>query len=402
MGAAVAAHTRRTVSSSELAGFTTAPFATVIESDVLIVADRTMSWDASGYGAHAETAIQSPSTTWYLAEGSTSGDFSLFYLLQNPNASAVTATVRYLRPSPLAPIVISYDLPPRSRTTSAVDTAAPELLSTDVSGVITSTAPIIVERSMYLSRTNEPFVAGHESAGVTAASNTWFLAEGATGSFFELFVLIANPNASASTVVVDYLLPTGATLSKTYNVGANSRFTIWVDDQQFPENSGNRALANQSMSMRVRSTNNVPIIVERSMWWPQPVWYEAHNSPGTTATGTRWALAGGQIGSYNGSTWQTYALIANTSSFAGQARVTIYSETGYTETRTVELPAQSRTNVSFADLFPTSMNTRFGVVVQSVGSPTPPQIVVERSMYANTGGQLWSAGTALVATRLAP
>ena len=122
----------------------------------------------------------------------------------------------------------------------------------------------------------------------------------------------------------------------------------------------------------------------------------------TTATGTRWALAGGQTGSANGTTWLTYALIANTSPFAGQAQVTIYTETGYTETRTVSLPAQSRTNVSFADLFPASMNTRFGAVVQSVGSPTPPQIVVERSMYANTGGLLWSAGTALVATRLAP
>ena len=37
---------------------------------------------------------------------------------------------------------------------------------------------------------------GHESAGVTTPSTQWFLAEGATGDFFDLFVLIANPKAT--------------------------------------------------------------------------------------------------------------------------------------------------------------------------------------------------------------
>jgi hypothetical protein len=47
------------------------------------------------------------------------------------------------------------------------------------------------------------------------------------------------------------------------------------------------------------------------------------------------------------------------------------------------------------------VNRRFGIVVQSLGD-TPAQIVVERAMYSNAGGVLWSAGTAAVATRLAP
>ena len=40
-----------------------------------------MSWDPSGYGSHLETGVTAPSTTWYLAEGSTSGPFALFYLM---------------------------------------------------------------------------------------------------------------------------------------------------------------------------------------------------------------------------------------------------------------------------------------------------------------------------------
>lgn len=71
--------------------------------DVFVVVDRTMTW-GGGYGSHAETTLSSPSMTWYLAEGSTAGDFNLFYLLQNPNAASVQATVRYLRPGGQPPV----------------------------------------------------------------------------------------------------------------------------------------------------------------------------------------------------------------------------------------------------------------------------------------------------------
>jgi uncharacterized protein YkwD len=397
----VPAHSRLTLTNADLALLATNAFSSVIEADGLVVVDRTMTWDQTGYGAHAEVAVDAPATTWYLAEGATAGDFTLFYLLQNPNADPTTATVRYLRPSPLPPLERIYDLPPRSRTTIPVDTVAPELAETNVSGVITSTRPIIVERSMYLNRPGEPFAAGHESAGVTAMAETWFLAEGATGNFFELFVLIANPNSMTSTVTIDYLLENGTTLSKDYTVDGNSRQTIWVDEEQFP--GGAKLLASESLSMRVRSTNGVPIIVERSMWWPQNAWYEAHTSPGTTITGTRWGLAGGQTGSIGGGLpWQTYVLIANTSSVAGLAEVTVYFETGLSETQTVNLPAQSRTSVGMHDLFPSTVNARFGVVVRSIGATTPPQIVVERAMYSSVGGLLWSSGTNALATRLDP
>ena len=44
------------------------------------------------------------------------------------------------------------------------------------------------------------FEGGHESAGVNAPSTRWFLAEGATGSFFDCFVLLGNPNAAPANV----------------------------------------------------------------------------------------------------------------------------------------------------------------------------------------------------------
>ena len=43
-------------------GVEDAEFATVVESDRPVVVDRTMTWDESGYGSHAETSLAGPAT----------------------------------------------------------------------------------------------------------------------------------------------------------------------------------------------------------------------------------------------------------------------------------------------------------------------------------------------------
>ena len=395
----VPARTRRTIEAASLPGLASANFSVVLESDAFVTIDRTMSWDASGYGSHTETALVSPASTWYLAEGSTSGDFTLFYLLQNPQPTATTATVRYLRPSG-PPIEQTLTLLPTSRTTIPVDAQAGALASTDVSAVVTASAPIIVERAMYWNRPDQPFAAGHASAGVTSPALEWFLAEGATGSFFDLFILVANPNPTPAEITAEYLLPGGGVLTKSYTVPANARFTIWVDDEQLPSGSGQKPLANVAVSTTIRSTNQTPVIVERTMWWPGPettsaFWYEAHNSPGATTTARRWALAEGEVGGANQA--ETYVLIANPSASSGQASVALLFEDGTSDHRVYNLAAHSRTNVPIGNDFVTAANRRFGVVVESVGA-APVPLVVERAMYASVGGVLWSSGTNALAT----
>ncbi|MEO5823964.1 MAG: hypothetical protein ABIT71_25945 [Vicinamibacteraceae bacterium] len=402
----VPAGARRTVFVDEIAGHAPS-FATVVESSAPLISERTMSWDATEYGAHAERASPTPATSWFLAEGAT-GSFSLFYLLQNPGDAAVTATVRYLRPAPLAPIERAYTLPAHSRVTLPVNAQAPELAATDVSAAITATLPILVERAMYRSVGGQPFAAGHASAGVTATSTHWFLAEGATGDFFDLFILLANPTTTAADVEVRYLRTDGTVLTKTYAVAAESRRTIYVDGETFP--GLGQALANASVSCAITSTNAVPIVVERSMWFPGPAvtpafWAEAHNSPGTTTTATRWMLADGEAGGTRQA--QTFVLIANTSATAGRVRVTALRDLPTTPTElplpapsvTLDLPANSRTTVPMHAIAALA-ETRFGVLVESIDTAPLAQIVVERAMYWNAGGAIWAAGTNLLATPL--
>lgn len=392
--------TRVSIDPSTLAPLASAAFSTVVESDAVIAVDRVMSWDASGYGSHIETGLTAPSTTWYLAEGSTSGPFSLFYLLQNPQPVPVTATVRYLRPSGLPPIERTYALLPHSRRTIVVDGEGIDLANTDVSAVITADGAIVAERAMYYSQPGQAFAAGHASAGVTAPALEWFFAEGATGAFFDLFLLLANPGTTTATVDIEYLLPGGGSMTRSYAVPGQSRVTIWVDDEELPVGSGIKPLANTALSATVRSTNQVPIIAERTMWWPGPAltptfWYEAHNSPGATASALRWVVAGGDLA--GPAQAQTYVLIANPGSMEGRALVTLLDATRGQLIADVVLPPRSRTNVAFPSSGTFNRSGPFSWLVESTGAPPVP-IVVEHATYSSPGGVLWgSGGNALAA-----
>jgi hypothetical protein len=384
---------RLTIDVDGVASMASAAFSSLIEADVQVVADRTMTWGTGGYASHAERGVLTrTATTWYLAEGATHGTFDLFYLIQNPGPVAATVEIAYLRPAPAAPVFRSYTVAANSRQTIHIDDV-PGLAETDVSAAIRSTndVPIIVERAMYFTRPDQVFGAGHESAGVTAAQTRWFLAEGATGSFFNMFILVANPSNDAADVQFDYLLTNGQVVTRTRTIAANSRLTLNVAAEA-PE------LASANMSTVVTATNSVPIVVERAMWWPAGFsWQEAHNSPGEIVTGTRWAVAEGESGGAQGT--QTFLLIANTSTFAGSARVLLLFEDGTTAERVFSLPANSRTNVFVGGEFPAAANRRYGALIESQGG-TPAQIVVERAMYANANGITWAAGTNALATKL--
>jgi hypothetical protein len=409
----VPARSRWTVPSVSLGAVITAPFSTLIESDVPVVADRTVSWaGGAAYGSHTETAVLQPATTWYLAEGATGGGFDLYYLIQNSNAGNVTVQVTYLRPLGLPPLVKNYDVAGKSRMTIWVDdedipgNPSKPLSATDVSAkLVSSGGPIIVERAMYYSVPGSPvYGAGHESAGVPEVAGQsrleWFFAEGATGSFFDTYILLANPGTTAANVTATYLLPGGASHTKTYNVPRESRFTIRVDEEEIPAGSGIRPLQDTSVSTALLS--NVPVIAERSMWWPDGQWYEAHNTAGAQFRGTKWAIAEGEFGGPRNA--QTYLLVANDSATPANIRVTVMTPGGATiawpsANDSFVVPARSRYTVSVDSATFPNLPQRFGAVVESTNTP----IVVERANYYNVvPGQLWASGGAALASRLQP
>ena len=129
---------------------------------------------------------------------------------------------------------------------------------------------------------------------------------------------------------------------------------------------------------------------------PEGNWTEAHNSAGALVTSPRWALAEGEFGGTRAH--QTYVLLANTSPFPGNVRVTLFFEDqGEPFVTEYHVPARSRYNVDLANTI--AQGRRFSVLVEGLGA-TPPQLVVERAMYSNAGASIWAAGTNALGTPL--
>jgi len=242
---------------------------------------------------------------------------------------------------------------------------------------VTAPLPILVERAMYFTGPHGAFEEGHASTAVPSGARDWFLAEGSTGDWFETFVLISNPNASAVNATIRYLTPEGVARTETRTLPPTSRTTIRVD--------GLPGLESTDVSCSISATGN--IIVERSMYWPgvPGPWRGAHNSVGITTLRTRWGLAEGEVGGPDGAS--TYVLLANPGSTAANTTLTFYREVGAPIVVTRTVPAGSRQTVAAADIGLGSGET-FGVVVQS-----SVPIAVERSMYWNYQGALWTSGT---------
>jgi len=353
-------------------------------SAIPLAVERTMSWDSTGYGGSGSSAI-APNTTWLFAEGS-QGYFDTYLLLANDNDTDVTTSVRFLLEggSPLdGPLVV----PAHKRVT---------LYAGDIPGVInrsfgisvTSPLPITAERAMYFPHGSARlWEGGHEAAGVNRASTHWYLAEGATGPFFECFVLLSNPSAGAAHVTLVYLLQDGTTIPQVVEVPANGRMTIDVE-------TVDPRLANAAVSTVV--TSDVGIVVERSMYWPDISigWLEAHNSPGVVDPVLRWGVSDIRVGGERGD--QTFILLANPNVAPAEVQLRLLRPGAAPIARLYTLTPTSRTTVQASEL------AGPGIYSAEVQSLNYQPIVVEKALYWNSGGVLWAAGTGVVGTPLPP
>ncbi len=353
---------------------------------VPLAVERTMSWDSTGYGGSGGTAIF-PNTRWLFAEGS-QGYFDTFVLLANDNATDANVTVKFLVEGG-SPVNYPVVVPAHKRLTIYAGDI-PSIVNTSFGIDISSTQPITAERSMYFPHTGaRTFEGGHEAAGANAPSTHWFLAEGATGPFFETFVLLSNPNATAANATVTYLLPTGVTIPQSVSVPANGRLTIDVDGVD-------PRLGNTPVSTTV--TSDIGIIVERSMYWPDISigWKEAHNSVGVTDPALRWGISDGRVGGARND--QTYILLANPNTVSAEVQVRFLKAGVPPIVQTMTLGPTSRTNILANDV-PGLGAGLFSADIQVLNYQP---IVVEKAMYWDSGGEIWAAGTGVVATPLPP
>jgi Ca2+-binding RTX toxin-like protein len=383
----LAATSQLTLHVDQIPGLEGTAVSTVVTSNagLPLVVERSMFWDSSYYGSHGATAVDGPRTKWYFAEGS-QGFFSTFVLLANASAQPATVTISFLTESN-GTVVRTFNVAPTARLTVAAG-LIPEIVNRSFAMVVDSNVPIVAERAMYFG-TVRFWDGGHESAGVSEPSANWFLAEGATGPFFDTFILVANPNPTPVNVTMTFLTDQGQSIVRQFTVAANARLTVNMEIES-------PLLANAAASTTV--TASQPIVVERAMYWPGNglEWSEAHNSFGVTGTSTKWGLAEGRVGSDKA--FVTFILLANPSTTtAAQVRITYLRATGAPIVKTYTVNPTSRFNIDVNSRVPELVNESFGALIEVTNGVG---IVVERSLYNNALGQVWAAGTNALGTRL--
>lgn len=340
------------------------------------VIERTMSWSgrAGHLAAHTAKASPAPRRDWWLAEGTASW-FDTWLLVANPHPWAVSLDIDFLVDDGRV-VSRRYTAGAESRF-SLLANSVSELAGRAFAARVRAGSEVTVERAMYFGLDGALWKGGHVSPAIQAPARAWFVAEGRTGPFFDTWLLIGNPGTTAATVTLRYLTPAGEARREVRQVAASSRLTIHLDELP--------GLQDTEVSVALDST--VPIVVERSMYWPgEPrSWYEGHNSTGLTRLGTLWVLAEGEVGGPRRA--ETYILVANPGRSPVDVTLRALREGGAPLVAWRSLGAGQRLTVSAAE-FGLADGERVGFVVES-SAP----VAVERSMYWSTPQRFWSAGT---------
>jgi lysophospholipase L1-like esterase len=218
------------------------------------------------------------------------------------------------------------------------------------------------------------------AAPVAAQSyRTWYLAEGATGTFFDEDILLANPNPTAADIRITYFRPNGPPVVQTFTMAATSRKTVRVDTIA--------GLADTAVSAVVECTNGLDIVVERSMYWANGTERGGHNALGVNGTSTRWYLAEGATGFF-----EQFILISNPdTALAANVRVTYLKDDGTTIVQTHTIAPSTRFNIWVNASVPGLASAAFSTLVESTNGVG---LFVERAMYWGPG---WEGGHGAVA-----
>ena len=230
----IPAQSRVTIHVDQLAGLENASASVRVTSTdgVPLVVERTMFWDATYYGGHTGAAVSQPAPTWYFAEAA-QGFFDTFVLVTNANTTAADVTLTFLREGE-PPVIKTVPVGAASRVTIAASTFG-ELVGRSFGLIVDATQPVIAERAMYFGTTSaQLWSGGHESPGVTQTSTHWSIAEGATGSFFDTFILLSNPQDDEAHVTLDFLLESGESVRATRTVPGKGRVTVNIEAENDP------------------------------------------------------------------------------------------------------------------------------------------------------------------------
>jgi YD repeat-containing protein len=304
----------------------------------------------------------SPSTAWYLPEG-TNGYFEETITVFNPNSEPITVAVSYHGVGSLGKLGDwSYSIPtgPGRIVLRPYDVIGAQDHSSIVRGLSTggSPRPIVVERTMTLQRgSTRRETTSSPGIRIEDLSANWYLAEGDTG--FATYLAVFNPNTTAQSVTIQYLHENGTAYSESATISSSSRATFTIPAW----------LPIGSFGYRVTSVTGGALAVERSMYHGAD-WTIGTNGSGMRTPALQWFFEEGATGFFD-----TFVLVANPSASAANVWVAFKPDSGGLIWHNVVVPANARRTIQ-ADYITGMPSGSFRTEVYS-----DQPIVAERATY---------------------
>ncbi|NPV58151.1 MAG: hypothetical protein HPY75_00645 [Actinobacteria bacterium] len=344
-----------------LASRSSKPYRFQVDSSAL--GDGTYSLRAVAHYGNGSTAsaardliVANAARHWYFAEGTTREGFEEWLTVLNPNPEPVTFKVTYAFGGDGA-TERSYQVAEESRL--SIEVAGEVGKGRDVSVIVDSPLPLMVERPMYFLYQGR-WAGGHVSAGTNAPSTEWYFAEGYTGEGFEEWLCLLNPGDERAEVTIEYVSQGGLLKQERRTLHPKQRDTVFVNQAAGP---------GREVSLRVISDKAV--VAERPMYFLyHGLWAGGHVSAGTNAPSTEWYFAEG----YTGEGFEEWLCLYNPNPEPNLVSISYQTQDGAVIGDQELVPPYSRRTVD--------VNLRAGRNLQlSIAAKGERPLVAERAIY---------------------
>lgn len=362
-------------------GYCLPALANTANGDAIIAWKDTRNTATTGSDIYAQRIISTGADippTWYFAEGTTRAGFDEYISIENSNAAQSDVKITYMLEGG-ATQEQTLSVPGRSRATVNVNAFLGAGVDNSAQVETTNNVPVVAERPMYFNY-NGVWTGGHDVVGVNQTKQDWYFAEGTTRPGFEQYICLQNPGNNGADVRITYMMENSQTQTQDLTVGAKSRVTVPVHAVLGP------GIDN---SAQVSSTNGVPIVAERPMYFNyQGVWTGGHCTTGAMDSATDWYFAEGTTRPE----FDQYICLQNPEANPADVKITYMMQGGQTFEQTLAVTPNSRTTVNVKQILGEGIDNS-----AKVETTNGVKIVAERPMYFEYKG-VWTGGHDVVGT----
>jgi hypothetical protein len=346
----VAPHSRMTVNAGDFLGACDGPradFSARVDSTrgAGVIVERSVyfnygpGWD----GGHCNAGVRTPSKDIFFAEGSTRPGFDPYLCLQNPSGTDAAVSITYMKgDSTTAGQQVTIPAHSRSTVKPSDTLGSFDSEACDFSTEVRSDngVGIVAERPMYFD--NHGWTGGHCQSGIEQPENRLFFAEGTTRPGFESYLCLQNPGDRDSGVRVTYMRGDGTSAERLLSVPAHSRFTVNPSETLGSDNT-----VASDFSTRIDTTNGVPLVAERPIYFDYNGWTGGHDEAGIASAVGKYYFAEGTVRPG----FKTYLTILNPESRDAAVKITFMKGNGSTQVKPVEVPAHTRCTLDVSDTY---------------------------------------------------